>query len=139
MVWRVLWFAVGAVALSYVSYLVVGSVVNARAAGVYEPVLVRNVFSAGAHHLSGMVTVPSPCDQLSVRTQALSSTTYMLNFSTWREPSVDCKNDETPRAFHAILFAPPLGVQFGATLDGAGLPIVVLPAKGIDTEMTTEL
>lgn len=129
MIWRIAWFGVAAIALSYAGSLFAGSAISARAAGLYEPIVIRDVFDRGAHYLSGMVMVPSPCDQLSVRTQALSSTTYMLNFNTWREPSVDCKNDEMPRAFHVVLFAPPVGVEFGATLDGAGLPIVVLPVK----------
>ncbi len=121
------WFTIVAIALSYSSYLLAGGVINARASGLYEPILIRDVLGQGSHNLSGAVMVPTPCDQISVRTLALSTTAYMLNFETWREPSVDCGNAETPRVFHAILFAPSVGIEFGATLDGVGLPIVVLP------------
>ncbi len=127
MVSRVLWFAVVAVALSSTVYLVVGSALNARDSGVYESVVIRDELGPGVHRLSGMVVVPTPCHQLSVRTEALSISTYMLLFRTWREPSVYCAATEVPRYFRAVLFAPSTGVEFGATLDDKGLPIVVVP------------
>ena len=127
MIWRVLWFALVATAISYASYLVVGSIVEARAAGSSGPVMIRDVLGQNAHHLSGMVMVPSPCDELTTRTESISSTTYMLVFATWREPSVNCTADETPRSFHAIVFGPAADIGFAATLDGAGIPIVVMP------------
>ena len=92
------------------------------------PVIVRDELGQGVHHLSGMVMVPSSCDQLSVRVEPRSDITFVLVFRTWREPSTDCILDETPRYFRAILFAPSTGVGFSATLDGLGFPIVVLPA-----------
>lgn len=125
---RMLWFLVVAIVLSYATYLVAGSVVHAQASRENQAVIIRDELGAGVHHLSGMLMVPTSCDQLSVRTEAISSSTFTLIFRTWREPSVDCIFDETPRYFRAILFAPAVGVQFTATLDGAGLPIVVLPA-----------
>ncbi len=121
------WFAAVAIAVSYGSYFFAGSIVTARAAGLYEPVLIRDALTRNAHHLSGMIMVQSPCDQLSVRIETLSDTMYMLNFSTWREPSVVCKDETIPRAFNTIVFAPSVGVEFGATLDGVTLPIVVIP------------
>ncbi|PIR83585.1 hypothetical protein COU18_02790 [Candidatus Kaiserbacteria bacterium CG10_big_fil_rev_8_21_14_0_10_51_14] len=136
MVWRLVWFACAAIALSYGSYLVAGSVIQARATGSYEPTIVRDVINRDAHHLSGMIMVPSPCDQLTVRTQTLSSTTYMLNFRTWREPSMDCADEITPRAFRTILFATPTNVKLGATLNGAGLSIVVLPLIQVHSTST---
>jgi hypothetical protein len=139
MMWRIAWFTVAAIALSYASFLFVGSILHAREAGLNEPVVVRDVLDRGAHYLSGMVSVPSPCDQLSVKTVELSKTTYMLDFNTWREPSVPCPDKETPRTFHTILFAPPVGVEFGATLDGVGLPIVVLPSMSPRSTTTEEL
>jgi hypothetical protein len=74
-----------------------------------------------------MVMVPSSCYQLSVHTDALSSVAYNLTFKTWQDPAVDCSADEVPRQFHEILFAPAAGVDFFATLDGADLPIAVIP------------
>ena len=124
---RILWFVVLAAALSYGSYLLVGNVVNAQASNTYGPTVVRDVLGPGSHDLSGMVMVPTPCDELIVHTEAISPTSYVLLFETWREPSVTCGKEETPRTFHETLFAPAAGVEFAATLDGAGLPIVVLP------------
>lgn len=120
------WFFVTAVALSYMSYLIGGNIVNAQASGATAPVVIRDEVQANSHQLSGMVMVQSPCDQLSVKTQALSATDYELLFTTWREPSVACKDDPTPRAFRTILFAPPTGVYFIATLDDVALPIAVI-------------
>ena len=125
---RMLWFFVVASLVAYASYLVAGSIVSAQASGEGIPVIVRDELGRGVHHLSGMVMVPSPCDQLSVRVEPSSDATFVLLFRTWHEPSVDCAADETPRYFRAILFAPSTGVGFTATLDGIGFPIVVLPA-----------
>ncbi|OGG53216.1 hypothetical protein A2851_02805 [Candidatus Kaiserbacteria bacterium RIFCSPHIGHO2_01_FULL_53_29] len=124
---RIVWFAIVASACAYATFLVAGSIVNAQASGAYEPILIRDELAPGAHHLSGMIMVPTPCDELTVRTETLSISTYVLVFNTWHEPTVTCAQDETPRYFRAVLFAPAAGVQFSATLDGVGLPIVVLP------------
>ncbi|MSU73696.1 hypothetical protein EXS56_00990 [Candidatus Kaiserbacteria bacterium] len=125
---RMLWFFVVASLLSYATYLVVGNIAHAQASGENLPTLIRDELGKGVHHLSGMVMVPTPCDQLSVRTEAVSNHTFVLVFRTWREPSVNCPAEETPRYFRALLFAPSTGVEFAATLDGAGFPVVVLPA-----------
>ncbi len=125
---RIFWFLLLVTLLSYATYLVAGNFVHAQASGRNEPVLIRDELGVGVHHLSGMITVPSSCDQLSVRTQEISDNTFVLIFRTWREPSVDCVHDETPRYFRAVLFAPSTGVEFTATLDGAGFPIQVMPA-----------
>lgn len=124
---RMIWFFVVASLVAYATYLVAGNIVNAQASGENAPVIVRDELGKGVHHLSGMVMVPTPCDQLSVRVDPISATQYALVFHTWREPSVDCKMDETPRYFRAILFAPSTGIGFTATLDGIGFPIIVLP------------
>lgn len=124
---RMLWFTIVASAIAYAVYLAAGSIVNAQASGAYEAVIIRDELAAGQHQLSGMIMVPTPCDQLSVHTQTLSSSQFMLVFTTWHESSVMCAADTTPRYFRATLFAPAAGVDFAATLDGAGLPIVVMP------------
>ncbi len=125
---RMVWFIVVSSLLAYATYLVAGNIVNAQASGENDPVVVRDELGKGVHHLSGMVMVPTPCDQLSVRVEPASGVQYVLVFRTWREPSVDCTADETPRYFRAILFAPSTGIGFNATLDGIGFPVVVLPA-----------
>ncbi|MEK7133893.1 MAG: hypothetical protein AAB804_02385 [Patescibacteria group bacterium] len=132
MLLRMMWFTAISVVISYGIYLLVGNTLYARASGAYEPILVRDVIGPGSHYLSGMIMVPTPCDELYVRTHAVSSTTFLLSFKTWREPSVSCTEDRTPRPFHATLFGPATGVNFGATLDGVGQPIVVLPAVPIE-------
>lgn len=123
-----LWFFVVASIFSYATYLVVGNIAHAQASGENLPTVIRDELGKGVHHLSGMVMVQTPCDQLSVRTETVSDHTFVLVFSTWREPSVNCAAEETPRYFRALLFAPSTGVEFAATLDEASFPIVVLPA-----------
>ena len=124
---RMFWFTLVAVAVAYAAYLIGGSVVNAQASGAYEPIVIRDVLGPGSHHLSGMIMVPTPCHQLSLRTETISPTSYQLLFRTWDEPSVDCSKEEMTRPFRAVLFAPAAGVDFIATLDGKGIPIKVLP------------
>ncbi len=125
---RMLWFFVVASVLAYAVYLVAGSIVHAQESRENQPIIVRDELGPGAHHLSGMIMVPTPCDQLSVRTEALANFTYVLVFRTWREPSVICEMNEVPRYFRTVLFAPSAGVTFIATLDGVGFPIIVEPA-----------
>ena len=127
---RVVWFFVVASAVAYATYLVAGSIVNAQASDAYRPVVIRDELGPGVHHLSGMVMVPTLCHELTLRTEEVSATAYALLFRTWREPSMDCASEEVPRYFRAVLFAPAAGVEFIATLDGAGLPIVVMPVTG---------
>lgn len=139
---RMVWFLVVAVALSYAVYLVAGSIVHAQASRENQAVVIRDELGAGVHHLSGMIMVPTSCDELSVHTEAISGlpaparaaraggqadNTYTLRFRTWHEPSIDCISGLTPRYFRIILFAPSADIQFTATLDGTGLPIIVMP------------
>lgn len=124
---RMLWFLVVASLVAYATYLALGTIVNAQASGENDPVIIRDELGQGVHHLSGMLMVPSRCDQLSVRVESASDVQYVLVFRTWRDPSVDCTEDEIPRYFRAILFAPSTGIGFNATLDGIGFPVVVLP------------
>jgi hypothetical protein len=101
--------------------------VKEQAAGESSPIVVRDELKANQHQLSGMVNVPTPCDELSVKTQSVSDTNFELVFTTWRQPSMNCPDDPTPRAFRTILFAPATGVYFVATLDGKAFPIAVIP------------
>lgn len=124
---RLVWFAVVASTFSYAVLLVAGSIVHAQAARLNAPILIRDELGVGVHHLSGMVMVPSRCEQLSVHTEALSTTTYSLIFTTWHEPSVTCEDGEIPRSFREVVFAPSAGVQFVASLDGRPFPVAVMP------------
>lgn len=125
---RIVWFFVVASAIAYAVFLVAGSFIQAQAVDAAHIVQVRDALAPNTHNLSGMVMVPTTCTQLSVRTEQVSQYVYELVFSTWKEPSVqDCDQDETPRAFRAILFAPATGVDITATLDGAPLTLAVFP------------
>lgn len=121
------WFMIVVCTVTFVVLIFAGRLVFARAAGESDPTLIRDELGPGSHHLSGMVEVPSSCDELQERVEVLSRTTYEIIFTTWQEPSVPCSETEVPRAFRDALFAPATGVEFTATLDGAPLPILVLP------------
>lgn len=124
---RLVWFGIVSTTFAYAFLLIAGSVVSAQAARLYDPVILRDELSPGAHHLSGMVMVPSRCDQLTLHTEMLSTTTYALLFTTWREPSVTCEEEEVPRAFREVVFAPAANVRFVASLDGKPFSVVVIP------------
>ena len=124
---RLGWFSVVAIAIAYALYLIVGSIVNAEASGAHAPVLIRDAVQANVHQLSGMIMVPTSCDELSVTKQTISPTNYALVFETWREPSIACTSDATPRPFQVTVFAPATGVYFSATLNGIAVPIAVVP------------
>ena len=124
---RIGWFSVVAVVVSYMTYLVAGNIVTKHATNFNDPVLVRDELKPNMHQLSGMLMVESSCDQLSLKTTKLSRSEYTLNFSTWREPSIACDEEWTPRAFHEVLFAPAAGVNFYATLDDVPISVGVIP------------
>lgn len=124
---RLCWFVVIAVAIAYAISLALGSIVNAQESGVNDPVVIRDELRANQHSLSGMVMVPTPCDELSVRTESLSKTNFAILLKTWHEPSVNCGDEATPRTFETVLFAPAAGVTFTATLDDKEFPIAVIP------------
>jgi hypothetical protein len=75
-----------------------------------------------------MILLPAACDELTVQTQEVSSNSYVLAFQTWQDPSVLCPTTPTPREFNTVVFASSTTVNFSATLNGNGFPIVVLPA-----------
>lgn len=124
---RMIWVLAVSVVVAYLVYLIVGNIVNAQAYGANHPVVIRDDLEANRHLLSGMLMVPTPCDQLSVTATKIGSVSYRLNFTTWHEPSVTCSAESTPRAFRLVLFAPAAGIDFVATLDGVGFPIAVIP------------
>lgn len=123
---RLGWFAVVALVVAHGTYFLVGNAISAQASGIYDPIVVRDSIGASSHTLSGMVQVPTACDELSLNTIKRSSTEVELVFTTWHEPSVTCKEESVPRSFHAMVFAPSAGVTFTATLDGESLPITIV-------------
>ena len=123
---RLVWFAAVTAVIAYGSVLAVGTTLKTKAENP-SPVVVLDTLGPGTHHLSGMVMVSSLCDDLSLRTQQMSTTTYMLRFRTWTEPSARCLKVATPRSFHEVVFAPSADVEFFATLDDKPISIQVLP------------
>lgn len=124
---RLTWFFVVAAAASYGILFVAGSAIRAQALDETRVVLIRDTLKPGAHHLAGMLMVRRTCAEVSVRSEKLSNTLYHLQFSTWEEPSVPCKNVDTPRAFRAVVLAPAAGVSFIGTLDSEPLELSVVP------------
>ena len=124
---RVGWIVAVAIAIAYMTYLIGGNMVSAKETRRNHPVVVRDELQPNVHHLSGMVMVSSPCDELSVKMHQISEYSYELSFSTWRAPDVMCTEGWTPRAFREILFAPASGINFFATLDNAAVPVAIVP------------
>jgi hypothetical protein len=122
---RLMWFFVVASAIAYSVFLLAGNAIHTQALGDTRVVLVRDYLKVGEHHLSGMVMVPSTCLQLSVSTREVEPSVYLLAFKTWEQPYVDCVDEDTPRAFRAVVFAPSVGIRFLGTLDGAPLELAV--------------
>ena len=103
-----------------------------------RPILARDTIGAGSHTLSGIVMVPSSCDEIIVNTRKTSDTSYALIVSTWREPYIPtCISREISREFRAIIFAPSIGVSFTASLDGVPVPIAVIPEIPLRHTSTT--
>ena len=124
---RVLIFTLTAVALSYLVFVLAGASIYARADDKTNTVWVRDEISPNTHHLAGLVTVPSSCTELNEKTEQLSPVLFKLEFSTWEHPNTECLHEPVQKEFYEIIFAPAVGVHFIATLDGATLPIIVVP------------
>lgn len=128
MVRHIVWFLIVSSVIAYAVFLVVGSVIANEASASTRVVVARDVLSPGAHHLSGMVMVPSTCSTLSVRTESVDRFTHRLVFTSWEDPAAsECLVEEVPRSFRAVLFAPATGVQILGSLDGMPLTMVVIP------------
>ncbi len=121
--WRAAWILVSIIIITYASYLYFGSV-NAAYFGEPEPIAILDILKKdGEHHLSGYVPVPSPCHGLTVTPKEIDETHYLLEFTTWQEPSRSCEPLGESRAFSTIVFAPSTGITFSAAVDEKELPI----------------
>ncbi len=120
---RLVWFGIVATAAFFAVFVVLGNFIVFSSQG--EPAAIHDIISPGVHEMSGIVMVPMACDELSVETQRLSSTTYQLAFQTWRDPSVACPQVSTARPFETFVFAPSFGIAFLGTLDGKFIPISI--------------
>ena len=126
---RLLWFFIVSSALAYALFLILGSTIHASAIDQSRIVAARDSLSQGVHNLSGMVMVHSSCAELSVHTTQISQTEFQLQFTTWNEPTLpSCVEEDTPRSFRALVFAPSVGITFTATLDDQPLIISVIPS-----------
>lgn len=128
---RLVWFFIVAAALAYAVFLLGGNAIQSEALDQTRIVLVRDHLEVGEHRLSGMVMVPSTCKQLSVRTSEIKPHVIHLAFTTWDEPNITCIEEDTPRAFRAVVFAPSVGVEFTATLDEEPLQLSIHPVTEI--------
>ena len=126
MVRRMVWFAIVLTAASFAIFSVLGNFAISSAEN-RGPVLIRDVVSTDVHTISGMLLLPLSCDELSVQSKPVSSSTYQLIFDTWQDPSIPCPEEPTAREFKTVIFAPQMGITFFATLNGQGFPIQVTP------------
>ena len=124
---RMVWFLVAASIIAYAVYLLVGSMQYAEISGESQPITIVDDLRIGEHHLSGMLVVASSCDQITLHTETVSTSTnvYKLVFRTIREDSVDCTPGSMPRYFRTKVSAPSAGSTFVATLDGKNLPMTI--------------
>jgi hypothetical protein len=126
------WFAIVATAASFAIFAVLGNF-GALNAAFESPVPIHDDVSAGVHHLSGILVLPLSCDELSVETETISGTDYLLAFQSWQDPSVTCTQTPTSRAFEAVVPASSNGVSFIATLNGNGFPITITSSTATST------
>lgn len=124
---RLVWFFCIACAISYLVFLIAGANIRAQALDASRIVLVRDSLKPNVHYLSGIVMARSTCAQISVRSVQVSDTTYRLVFTSWEEPSVACVQEDTPRSFRAVVFAPAAGIHFTGSLDDEPLQLAVIP------------
>lgn len=122
------WICIVAISGAYMTYLVAGSFISQETSVMAEPIVVRDAIGKGEHHISGMVMVPSNCDELTLVVERLEESLYQLTFATWTEPAVKCDNQPSPRVFETIVFAPSYGVRFVATLDGVPIKVAMYPS-----------
>lgn len=122
---RLLWLAITSLALSFGSYIVVVKSVLQEESGATKPVQFIDLLRPGVHYISGMVTVPSACDELTVHVVQTDEFVFNLKFDTWEEPSIRCSHEPVPRHFSTIAFAPAAGVRFTAQMNNEPFEIIM--------------
>ncbi|MBI5456550.1 hypothetical protein HY969_02320 [Candidatus Kaiserbacteria bacterium] len=116
--WRLLWIACIAALIAYASFLFFGSVISKSNNPKREELITVDVISVGKHDLKGVIIVPSECHGVTQKTIQESPSRYHIQFTTWQEPYRDCPKIPAIHAFDATVFAPAVGVDFFASLDG---------------------
>lgn len=119
---RLLMFSLTAILIAFGAHIFFGSTIAASAEEDIKEVVFRTTYEDGAHHISGMVAVPSECHDLQVRTTDFDPQTVLLVFETWEQPYRTCEESMVPKAFRVIAFAPE-DVAFRAVFDGEWRPI----------------
>jgi hypothetical protein len=118
------WIVILVFAGSYVTFVSADFVFNRTTAST-TPIVARDIERDGEHHLTGVVLVPSTCDEINVATEQLGDNSFRLKFTTWEEPAVKCFQAPVERVFDVALFAATSDVAFSATLDKKEIPIAV--------------
>jgi hypothetical protein len=121
---RIAWFAIIAAASAYITYLIFGGIFEVKEKQIIS---LRDEIRGGQHTLTGIVMVPTPCNQLSSDVVELTKTVFALNLRTWHDPAVQCPEKITPRNFKVVAFAPAFGVQFVVFLDGELMQFDLIP------------
>lgn len=124
---RIFVFTLAAALVSYFLFMIAGATIYAKAQDRSRTVWVRDEISPNTHRLTGLVTVQSSCLELMEKTEMLSPMLYKLHFTTWENPNIECEHVPTQKQFYKVIFAPAVGVQFIAALDGNSLPLMVVP------------
>lgn len=122
---RIVWFALVACVCAYALYLVAGSFVQSNASHA-TPLVIHDTRTPGVHTLEGTITLPHNCDNVTVSTSEIASSSYALLFDTWQSGSAPCIVEPTARDFQAVIVDSEPNISFYATLDGAPIPIQVI-------------
>lgn len=122
--WRLLWISAIATCTAYATFLFLGSALVVSD-DTQRKILAFDTAEPGQHLLKGVILVPSPCHDFTVKVSEPIRFTYHLAFETWEEPNRDCAPEPMPRRFETVAFGPALGVSFSASIDGRPLKIYV--------------
>jgi hypothetical protein len=127
--WQTLWMATATVVIAYPTMLFIGSLSPSHE--FERAVIALDEIDGSMHTLTGTLVVPSECHGLEARvveTNATSSSYHIL-FTTWQEPYRDCPRVSALKRFRVVLFAPPEGARFSASLDGAVMQLHVVETR----------
>jgi len=120
---RAIWLVLGVSAISYAFYVIIADTLHIDAA---QELVIVDAIGVAEHRLSGEIMVPSQCHAFAVTIEEIAYARFNLRFDTWQEAHRDCPREPYPRKFHAVVFAPSLGTEFTAKLDGDPLAVRVV-------------
>ena len=117
------WFFITLTIISFFAYLFIGGSRLLPANTKMTPLTITRVYEDGTIRLSGVLMVPTPCDQIDVKTKHSSSDTITVNLSI--KESAVCEQESTPRTFTAVV-AGDSNTNISFTKDGNVLPITFI-------------